>query len=142
MNKRIRELVYSKYDGHCAYCGKKIAMKDMQVDHLYSKYLYSCYKDKIEDLRLHPERYTEYEREHAKGFPDNIDDLDNLMPACRSCNFRKGEMQLDMFREELRKQAATEMQKRFQARQSVDYGLIEWHDHEITFYFEKINKMK
>lgn len=31
--KRLRELVYQKFDGHCAYCGKKIELKDMQVDH-------------------------------------------------------------------------------------------------------------
>lgn len=33
INKKIREVVYNKYNGHCAYCGKKIAYKDMQVDH-------------------------------------------------------------------------------------------------------------
>lgn len=36
--KRIRELVYQKYDGHCAYCGREIAMEDMQVDHIISRY--------------------------------------------------------------------------------------------------------
>lgn len=138
-SKRIRELVYNKYSGHCAYCGKEITMKEMQIDHLYSKYLYSCYKDKIEDMKAHPNRYSNYDIEHAKGFPNDIDGIDNLMPACRSCNFRKSEMQLDTFREELRKQATTEM-KRFQARQSADYGLIEHHDHPIVFYFEKKRK--
>lgn len=136
ISKRIREIVYNKYDGHCAYCGKEITIKEMQVDHFYSKYLYSCYKDKIEDLRQHPGKYTQYEREYAKGFPNNIDELSNLMPSCRSCNFRKSEMRIDLFREELRKQAASEM-KRFQARQSSDYGLIEYHDHPIVFYYEK-----
>lgn len=34
MNKEKRQLVYKKYDGHCAYCGKKIDYKDMQVDHI------------------------------------------------------------------------------------------------------------
>lgn len=31
--KRLRELVYQKFDCHCAYCGKKLELKDMQVDH-------------------------------------------------------------------------------------------------------------
>ena len=29
--KKIRELVYAKCNGHCAYCGREIAYKDMQV---------------------------------------------------------------------------------------------------------------
>lgn len=33
IDKQKREAVYAKYDGHCAYCGEKIAYKDMQVDH-------------------------------------------------------------------------------------------------------------
>ena len=37
INKKTRELVYKKYDGHCAYCGKEIEIKDMQVDHMYPK---------------------------------------------------------------------------------------------------------
>lgn len=33
-NKIDRKAVYAKYNGHCAYCGRKIEYKDMQVDHL------------------------------------------------------------------------------------------------------------
>lgn len=32
-SKKKREAVYAKYDGHCAYCGRSIDIKDMQVDH-------------------------------------------------------------------------------------------------------------
>ena len=33
ISKSKREEVYQKYNGHCAYCGREIAYKDMQVDH-------------------------------------------------------------------------------------------------------------
>lgn len=36
--KKIREQVYKKYNGHCAYCGCKLEYKDMQVDHVISVY--------------------------------------------------------------------------------------------------------
>ena len=26
-----RDLVFAKYNGHCAYCGQKIEIKDMQI---------------------------------------------------------------------------------------------------------------
>ena len=36
--KKIREQVYQKYNGHCAYCGCELDYKDMQVDHVKSVY--------------------------------------------------------------------------------------------------------
>lgn len=37
MNKNVRQAVYAKYNGHCAYCGCEIDYKDMQVDHIKPK---------------------------------------------------------------------------------------------------------
>lgn len=63
ISKSKREAVYRKYDGHCAYCGREIAYKDMQVDHFLP-------------LR-------------AWGIEDaGTDDISNLMPACRMCNHK------------------------------------------------------
>lgn len=73
ISKSKREAVYRKYDGHCAYCGREIAYKDMQVDHFYP-------------LR-------------AWGIEDaGTDDFDNLMPACRMCNHYKRANSLETFR--------------------------------------------
>ena len=36
--KEVRQQVYDKYNGHCAYCGCELGIKDMQVDHLHSVY--------------------------------------------------------------------------------------------------------
>ena len=63
-----RERVYNKYNGHCAYCGKEIEYKDMQVDHLISKY------------------------------HNGDDEYNNLMPSCRSCNHYKRANSLEGFR--------------------------------------------
>lgn len=32
--KAIRQQVYEKFGGHCAYCGAPLAYRDMQVDHI------------------------------------------------------------------------------------------------------------
>lgn len=37
ISKAIRQRVYEKYNGRCAYCGRKIEYKDMQVDHFVAK---------------------------------------------------------------------------------------------------------
>lgn len=73
ISKKIREEVYRKYDGHCAYCGREIAYKDMQVDHFLP-------------LR-------------AWGIEDaGTDDISNLMPSCRMCNHYKRAHTLETFR--------------------------------------------
>lgn len=71
--KAIRQKVYQKYDGHCAYCGRPIDYKDMQVDHIQAHYL------------------------------GGADELANYNPACRMCNFYKSTMNTEKFRSELKK---------------------------------------
>jgi hypothetical protein len=71
--RAIRQKVYQKYDGHCAYCGRPINYKDMQVDHIQAHYL------------------------------GGADELANYNPACRMCNFYKSTMNIEKFRSELKK---------------------------------------
>jgi hypothetical protein len=68
MTKAKRLEVHSKYNGHCAYCGKIIAIKDMQVDH------------------IKPKRQS------------GSDESENLNPACRQCNHYKRAGSLAYFR--------------------------------------------
>lgn len=71
ISKATRELIYLKYEGHCAYCGIEIPYEKMQVDHINAKYL---------------------------GGKDNID---NYNPSCRMCNFYKGTFTIEGFRKQL-----------------------------------------
>ncbi len=70
MNKRdtLRQKVWLKYNKHCAYCGKDLEYKDMQVDHIQAK------------------RNGGSDKEH------------NLMPSCRRCNHYKRTRNLEQFR--------------------------------------------
>jgi predicted restriction endonuclease len=63
-----RKKVFDKCNGHCAYCGKPIEYKGMQVDHVYPKRL------------------------------GGTDDIDNLLPTCRLCNHYKRGNTLEGFR--------------------------------------------
>ena len=71
LSKDMRREVYEMYGGHCAYCGKEIDIKEMQVDHIQSVYL------------------------------GGVDELENYRPACRSCNFYKSTMSVEGLREQL-----------------------------------------
>jgi len=114
MKKALRLQVYNKYNGHCAYCGKEIAYKEMQVDHIVPRYYSRYYHTPLEEL----------------------DRMDNYNPSCRACNFRKETLSVEGFRREIALQAEREM-KRFQARMSETYGLLEYHpERKVEFYFE------
>lgn len=69
MKKSDRVEVHAKYDGHCTYCGKPIALADMQVDH------------------INPKR---------NGGQDT---MENYNPSCRRCNHYKRALDLEGFRE-------------------------------------------
>ena len=60
--------ILNKTAGHCAYCGCTLNVQNMTRDHVVAK---------------------------SRG---GISDIDNLMPACRSCNLLKGDDTLDSFR--------------------------------------------
>ncbi|MCH3994876.1 MAG: HNH endonuclease [Prevotella sp.] len=118
MNKKTRIKIYNKYGGHCAYCGKEIAYKDMQVDHIIPL-------------------YRGWDKRRLDGLKRGDDNISNYNPSCRSCNFRKSTMSIEDFREELRLQARRIVERSFQVRQSLDYGLLSYDDKPIEFYFEK-----
>ena len=63
--------IYNKYNGHCAYCGKKLNFDDMTLDH------------------IHPQ---------SKGGKSNIN---NIYPCCHLCNNQKGNKSIEEFRQYL-----------------------------------------
>ena len=71
LSKDMRRKVYGMYGGHCAYCGREIDIKDMQVDH-------------VQSVKL-----------------GGADEIANYRPACRSCNFYKSTMSVEGLREQL-----------------------------------------
>lgn len=41
ISKAMRQQVYDSLNGHCGYCGCKITIKEMQVDHIEAVYLHT-----------------------------------------------------------------------------------------------------
>ena len=112
--KKTREAVHQKYNGHCAYCGKKIEYKDMQVDHL---------------IPVQRERFKKYSEKEIECF-------ENYVPSCRSCNHYKRAHSLETFRryiEEIPKKLARDS---YIYKIGRSYGLIVEWPQKIKFYFE------
>ena len=122
MKAETRRLVYGKYGGRCAYCGKELRLDEMQVDHI------------VPVWRGHGEP--------PRGAVRGDDSVSNYNPSCRACNFRKGTMSVDEFRRALREQCRNIVKRSFQVRQSIDYGLLCWTDKDVVFYFEALAEGK
>lgn len=112
ISKKLRQQVFYKCNGHCAYCGCELTLKTMQVDHIESVFN-AEYWDKKE--------------------VDNS--IDNLMPACRQCNFYKGVFDLEDFRREM-KSLIERVRKPFIFRLAEKYGIVQELAWDGKFYFE------
>ena len=123
MKREIRELVYKKYNGKCAYCGKEIEYKEMQVDHIFPQkrkhWLKSDGMKKMENLNF-----------------NNINDFENLNPACRRCNHYKRALTLNDFRK-LLLSLHERIEKQYIDKVAIDYGVIILKPFDGKFYFEK-----
>lgn len=109
MAKVNRVQIHSKYKGHCAYCGKKIELKQMQIDHVTPKWRWS----------------------------ENTNHPDNLMPTCRRCNHYKREKDLEQFRNYM-STLHERIQNDYINKVAIDYGIVTLKPFDGLFYFEKV----
>ena len=102
-----RQAVYNKYHGRCAYCGREIRFKDMQVDHMKPK---------------------------AFGGTDNIE---NLMPSCRTCNHYKRANSLELFRKFIETIPCKLADRQYIYKVGMAYGFYDDERKKVIFYFER-----
>jgi len=106
--------VLNKYERHCAYCGKVITLKTMQVDHIIPK-------------------------SRSQHMNISVNDFSNLNPACKSCNYYKTSYTIEEFRH-LIKTLHDRIVIPYINRVAIDYGVITVTPFDGIFYFEKYNK--
>lgn len=116
MLQKNREMVYAKYDGHCAYCGCKLELEETEVSYIKA---YRMYSHDCRDQVLF-----------------RLNDFDNLMPSCKMCNFYKGDRDVEYLRNYLQGKTVERMQRPSEYKLALKYGLIEEHIHPIRFFYE------
>lgn len=105
MNRRD---IYKKYNGHCAYCGKKIDFDDMTIDHILAT---------------------------SKG---GSNDLANTIPSCQLCNNQKADRTIEEFRtflENIKETLDENKQYRLALRYKK---ITTVKSAPIVFYFERL----
>lgn len=114
LTKAERLEVYQKTGGHCAYCGCKLDFDAMQVDHVVP----------------------------LNGWNEQGEDaMDNMLPACRSCNHYKSRSTLEGFRRMLEAMPDVLMRDSVTYKNAVRFGLVKPQPHPVTFYFERLRVM-
>jgi len=108
LSKKERKRVYEKTGGRCAYCGYRIQIGAMQVDHV---------------------------KPLAHGGKDTES---NMFPACRSCNHRKGASSVESFRAQVECFISVLERDSVTYKNAVRFGLVKPRPQKIKFYFEKM----
>lgn len=67
-SKKVTDAVYKKINGHCAYCGKKLTLEEMVIEHMKP----------LDD--------------------GGTNELDNLISSCWRCNTVKAVRDIEQFR--------------------------------------------
>lgn len=109
MTKGKRQKIYEKYNGHCAYCGSAISLKEMQIDHIIPKRL------------------------------GGTDDIENLNPSCGICNHYKRATQLEVWRKCFLDEIIKRLKKVYIFKVAERYGMVQVKEGDKKFYFEKTN---
>lgn len=115
-----RKLVYDKYGGHCAYCGCTLESK-WHMDHLIP--VIRCLTTGKPTAKEH-------------------DNIDNLMPACPSCNLDKRSMPLESWRGLIANKVNVLNRDITVYKFAKRFGLVNETGYEVEFYFEKFNDKK
>lgn len=98
MNRRD---VYNKYDGHCAYCGKKIEFDDMTSSSLDfgADWFLLCqnHYSQVGSSSPHKLKFagTPMGKPSSKG---GANTLENTIPSCQLCNNQKADRSIEEFR--------------------------------------------
>jgi len=106
-----RKKIHNKFNSHCAYCGREITIRQMQIDHYWPQFL----------ANFQP------------GEDNNREE--NLMPSCAKCNNHKHGMRPEIWRKELQLQV-TRLRKNTQFDRALRFGQLEITEKPIVFYFE------
>lgn len=115
----VRHTVWKKTGGCCAYCGKAVALKGYQIDHVIPLLR------GIADKHVGPQ---------GRG----TDTIENMLPACARCNRWKSTFSIEEFRSEIEAQHRRLQRDSAAFRMAEDFMLLERVNERVVFYFEKL----
>lgn len=157
MNKKDREIIFNKYGGRCSYCGCDLG-KGWHVDHIEpvkrkTRTVHQHWKhietgeimlqnEGIRNLKNSLEG-NKWQYVPRKEVPDGFyyperHVLQNMIPACASCNINKHGDTIDDFRRLIEGFMKHLNERNTQYKLAKRYGLIQETIKPVVFYFETL----
>ena len=116
IKSEIRDMVYNKYLGKCAYCGTYLQRDKFTIDH-------------IDPLRR-----------GDKGSKAHLNVISNYNPACTSCNSSKSTFSLDRWKQMITNKKKSLFRDNSAFRILLRFGLVKFTTNDVVFYFETKGK--
>lgn len=108
LSKAERLHVYDKCNHRCAYCGCYLEYKNMQVDH-------------AQPLRC-----------------GGADEMNNMLPACRSCNHYKATLTVEKYRKHIEGIPCRLNRGSIPFAVGKRFGVVSENRKHVVFWFEEI----
>jgi 5-methylcytosine-specific restriction endonuclease McrA len=130
LTKKQREQLFNKYGGRCAYCGCEL-QKIWHADHI---------KPIIREFEF--VKKGKYHVPKCTGGIENpdLDNFENLNPACMECNLHKSSGTVEHFRAKLSEKIPQLERYSKDFRFARKFGQVELTPSPIFFYFEIYNR--
>lgn len=125
ITKKEREILATKFDGRCAYCGCEL-QKGWHADHI---------EPVRRELAFSKVGITSVNKATEEG--RHV--IENMNPSCPSCNISKGSMPIEFWREWIAGHVDSLNKYSKNYRMAKAYGLVEETKKPVVFYFEKIS---
>lgn len=124
LTKQQRSELKMKFGGHCAYCGDQLGNK-WHADHIEAvdRVMIECEKRGI--------------KTSGEMHKPHLDTIENMNPACIPCNLNKSSMSLEGWRGVLTGYRNALIRDSHTFRHSLRFGLVEFTDKPVIFFFEK-----
>ncbi|QTL38773.1 HNH endonuclease [Xenorhabdus budapestensis] len=115
LTKKQRVVIKEKFGGRCSYCGHELPERGWHADHA--------------------EPIMRYGNDQCH-YPEN-DTIENMMPACRSCNIYKHSADIETFRRVITRQLQNSINRTQCLRTGQRLGILKLDAAPIVFWFEK-----
>jgi len=127
MNNSVRDRIFAKTNGRCAYCGVLLE-KGWHIDHM---------EPVVRDFEYNRAKQR-FEHNGKIAKPEN-DTFANKWPSCPNCNIDKSSQTLEQYRHSL-EDRLRQLQRQSLYRSAVRYGMLtENNEWRCKFYFESMD---